>query len=40
MKERHDYRCIKGDATQSKTSKKSDYFSNKISDYLSQNNFL
>ena len=33
MKERKDWRCIKGDATKSK---KIDYFSNKIPEYLSK----
>ena len=39
MKEGRDLRCIKRDATESKISKKLDYFSNKMPDYLPKTNF-
>ena len=40
MKEGRDLRCIKWDATESKISKKLDYFSNKMPDCLPKNKFL
>ena len=40
MKEGRDLRCIKRDATESKISKKLDYFSNKMPDCLPKNKFL
>ena len=40
VKEGKDLRCIKRDATESKISKKLDYFLNKMPDCLPQNKFL
>ena len=40
VKEGKDLRCIKRDATESKISKKIDYFSNKIPECLPKNKFI